>query len=73
MHFTVPLKTETADGFQFPSEFVGQYGVYEAVKHIYSSNSGLSNLLRDESLMVSQRYFAADLEKGIENIRSNFR
>ena len=36
MHYTVPLTTPTFDGFEFPSEFVGQYGVYEAVKHIYS-------------------------------------
>jgi len=73
MHYTVPLKTETSDGFQFPSEFVGQYGVYEAVKHIYSKNAGLSNLLKEESLMVSQRYFATDLEKGIQNLRQQFR
>jgi len=35
MHYTVPLKTGLWDGYQFPGEYVGQYGVYDAVRHIY--------------------------------------
>jgi hypothetical protein len=41
MHFTVPLQAGTADGFQFPSEYCGKYGVYEAVKHLYSQSKEL--------------------------------
>ena len=35
MHYTTPLTVGTADGFKFPGEYTGQYGVYEAVKHLY--------------------------------------
>ena len=39
MHYTVPLTSATGDNYKFPSEYIGQYGVYEAIKHIYSKNS----------------------------------
>ena len=34
-HYTVPLTTANNNGFVFPGEYVGQYGIYEAVKHVY--------------------------------------
>jgi len=74
MHFTTPLTSIThADGFSFPGEYVGQYGVYEAVKHIYQRNSNMTDLVKDDSLYVSKRYFSTDLEKGIEQIRDEWR
>jgi len=42
MHFTVPLTAPTQTGYKFPSEYIGQYGVYEAIHHIYTKNSNLS-------------------------------
>lgn len=30
-HYTVPLNVANHNGFVFPGEYVGQYGVYEAV------------------------------------------
>jgi hypothetical protein len=38
MHYTLPLYTPLADGFRFPSTYVGQYGVYEALKHLLSTD-----------------------------------
>lgn len=75
MHYTVPLTCGTADNYKFPSEYIGQYGVYEAVKHIYSRNANLSHLVAEDgnSLMTSNKYFASELEKGIDHIRSEFR
>lgn len=75
MHYTVPLTCATGDNYKFPSQYIGQYGVYEAVKHIYSSNAGLSNLVTDngDSLYVNKRYFATDIEKGVTEIRADWR
>jgi len=74
MHYTTPLFAETHnDGFTFPGEYVGQYGAYEAIKHIYSRNASMADLVNDDSLYVSKRYFSTDLEKGIENIRDGWR
>ena len=56
-HYTVPLSTPTGDGFKFPGEYIGQYGAYEAVKHIYESNPAMSHLVNENSLYVSDRYF----------------
>jgi hypothetical protein len=72
-HFTVPMQVETSDGFKFPSEFVGQYGSFEALKHIYSKTPALAGLVKEDSLFVSDKYFAPDLEKGIQKIRSEWR
>ncbi len=67
MHYTVPLVTKTGDNYTFPGEYIGQYGVYEAVKHIYAQTPALRHLLSDcgDELHVSKKYFTADLEKGI--------
>jgi hypothetical protein len=34
-HYTVPLQTANSNGFKFPGEYLGQYGTYEAIKHVY--------------------------------------
>lgn len=69
MHYTIPITYGTADGFQFPGEYAGQYGAYDAVRHIYSQSKELRPLLKDESLMISRNHFAAELERGVAGIR----
>jgi hypothetical protein len=63
----------TADGFRFPGEYVGQYAVYEAVRHLYSKSKELKPLIKDESIFVNKKFFAADLEKSIDKVRTEFR
>jgi hypothetical protein len=73
VHFTVPIQYGTADGFQFPGEYAGQYGAYEAIRHLYSQSKSLRPLLKDESMFISRKYFASDLEKAITEVRENWR
>ena len=76
MHYTVPLRTSVDGGhYKFPSEYMGQYGAYEAVRHIYQSSESLRGLVSADGseLHVSQRYFATDMEKAIEDIRGKWR
>lgn len=75
MHFTVPLRTGVSGGYKFPSEYVGQYGVYEAVKHIYSKSKHLKHLVSADGseLHVSKRYFSSDIEKAVIQIRQEWR
>jgi hypothetical protein len=72
-HYTVPLTTANHNGFVFPSEYVGQYGVYDAVKHVYNKTESLKNLLKDDYLLVNRRYFSTDIEKGVDGLKVNFR
>eukprot|EP00347_Sterkiella_histriomuscorum_P003435 403364304 len=73
VHYQIPMVFGSADGFTFPGEYVGQYAVYEAIRHIYSKSKDLQPLIKEESLYVNKNYFAADLEKGIEKVRREFR
>jgi hypothetical protein len=52
MHYTVPLTAGTSDGYSFPGEYVGQYGVYEAIKHLYAQNKELKGLIKQETLLA---------------------
>ena len=74
MHYTVPLTTGVGGGYKFPSEYMGQYGVFEAVRHIYNS-TGLKHLVSKDGseLHVSKKYFSTDSEKAIQDIRSSWR
>ena len=45
MHYTVPLTAKVGGGYQFPSQYIGQYGVFEAVRHIYEKSPNLKHLV----------------------------
>lgn len=74
MHWTVPLRAPVQDGYQFPGEYIGQYGAYEAIHHIYSKTH-LSHLISEDghSIFTNKRFFATDLEKGIDSVREQWR
>ena len=72
-HYTVPLTTANTNGFVFPGEYVGQYGAYEALKHVYQSNESMKHLVEDDYLLVNRRYFTTDVENGVESMRNKFR
>ena len=69
----MPLEIGTSDGFRFPGEFTGQYGVYEQVhtinKHIPTQNT----LNKEHRLFASKEYFAQEQEKGIQAMKKAFR
>jgi len=73
VHYTIPILPPSSDGFRFPGEFAGQYGAYDAIRHLYSQNRDLKALLKDESFMVNRKFFAADLEKAIAGVKQEFR
>jgi hypothetical protein len=73
VHYTLPQQAASSDGFRFPGEYAGQYGAYDAIRHLYSQTKDLKHLLREESFLINRKYFAADLEKAITHVRSDFR
>jgi hypothetical protein len=73
VHYTIPITYGTADGFRFPGEYAGQYGAYDAIRHLYSQTKELKPLLKEESLFINRKHFAADLEKAVDVVRHDFR
>ena len=67
------MTTGLSNGFVFPSEYCGQYGIYEAVKHLFSKDKQFQNLVKEESLLLNKAYLAADMEKAIVKTRTAFR
>ena len=65
----MPLTASNANGFVFPGEFVGQYGTYEALAHVYSKTESMRGLLKDDHLLVNKRHFSPDVEKAVLRIR----
>ncbi len=65
--------TSNHDGFQFPGEYCGQYGVYEAVRHLMSRSAEHKHLLKDDSMYISRNHFASEMEKIIGKERSVWR
>lgn len=52
---------------------MGQYGSYDAVRHLYSQSKELRPLLKEESLLINKKHFASELEKAIGQVRADFR
>mmetsp|Transcript_28582 Transcript_28582/g.35380 ORF Transcript_28582/g.35380 Transcript_28582/m.35380 type:complete len:234 (+) Transcript_28582:361-1062(+) len=75
MHYTVPLRSAVGAGYEFPAKYMGQYGTFEAVRHIYQRSSTLNRLVNEDGteLQVSKRYFGNDCEKAIVEIRDSWR
>jgi lipid A disaccharide synthetase len=73
MHYTVPITTATADGYIFPGEYVGQYGAYEAIKHLFSQSDEHKGLAKEEHLLINKNHFAVDLERAVSRARADFR
>ena len=73
VHYTIPISYGTSDGFRFPGEYTGQYGAYDAIRHLYSKSKELKPLLKEESLFINRKHFAADLEKAVDGVRHDFR
>lgn len=73
MHYTTPITTGNYTGYQFPGQYCGQYGVYDALNHVYSKYQPLSHLKLEDHILLSRKYFAMDTEKAVQSRREAFR
>ena len=72
MYYTIPFEPATWQ-YCFPSEYIGQNALYETVRELYSRDPNCSNLLREESLLVSRMSFAPQIERVVDKLRKEFR
>jgi lipid A disaccharide synthetase len=73
MHYKVPKRTATHSEYFFPGQYVGQQGVFDAIKHLMSSDPEQKHLVSDNHLSVSNKWFGGDLEKSVQKVRAAFR
>ena len=57
----------------FPSNYIGQYGAYEAIRHIFSKSNEFNFLLKENSLYLSRHHSVEDIEKARKNVSEEFR
>ncbi len=73
IYSTIPWEPMTPAGYRFPGDYVGQYGVYEAIRELYGRQSSTFHLLKPESLYVIKKNFPTVMEKIVANVRQNYR
>lgn len=73
VHYSINQVTAVPDGFRFPSQYVGQHGVYEALRHLMENDAQSKSQLGENSIKLSKKTLAADTEKLILRARDAFR
>lgn len=73
MHYSIPKRTATPGGYFFPGQFVGQHGVYDAVRHLLSSDPAQRHLVGENTISLSKKYSAGDIESAVQKAKSAFR
>jgi len=73
MHYSIPMLTALPDGFRFPSQYMGQYGTYDALRHIFENDAQSEHLIGENKIRLSKRHFAAETEAVVERRRAQFR
>lgn len=73
MHYTIPSRVAIPSGYFFPGQFVGQYGVYDAVRHLLSKDPERKHFVGKNTISLSNKYFAGDLESSIQKTKRDFR
>jgi hypothetical protein len=71
--YTLALKQINKRWFVFPSQYVGQYGAYDAMRHLWQRSGLFPQYLRENSILASREHFLDDVEKARIKIRDEFR
>lgn len=73
MHYTVPKRTHTGSEYFFPGQYVGQHGVYDAVRHLLLSDPEQKHLVSENTIQVNEKWYAGEMDKAIKKVRAAFR
>jgi hypothetical protein len=73
MHYTVPKRTHTGSEYFFAGQYVGQHGVYDAVRHLLLSDPEQKHLVSESTIQINEKWFAGETDKAIKKVRAAFR
>jgi hypothetical protein len=71
--YTLALKQINRRGFVFPSHYIGQYGAYDALKHLWTKSGLFTDLVKENSILASRNHTFDDIEKARLKLRDEFR
>jgi hypothetical protein len=71
--YTYALRQINKRWYIFPSHYIGQYGSYEAIRHLYERSGLFPHLLKENSLLASREHSMDDFEKARIKIGEQFR
>ena len=70
--YTLAIKQINRYYYTSPSHYIGQYGTYEALRHLFQK-SGMTQFVKDKSILLSRFHSYEDIEEAREILSSKFR
>lgn len=70
--YTLSIQQINRYYYTSPSHYIGQYGAYEALRHIFEE-AGMKHLLKDKSILLSRDHSLYDIEEAREIISKQYR
>lgn len=71
--YTYALKQINKKNYVYPSHYIGQYGVYDAMRHIFIKSGLFKENVLENSIMVSRFHSLDDVEKARQKVSEDFR
>lgn len=71
--YTYALKTINRRFYNFPSQYIGQYGAYDAIRHIYQKSGLFNHYVKENSILASREHSLDHIEKCRIKIKDEFR
>lgn len=71
--FTYAFKQINRRWYVFPSHYVGQYGAYDALRHIYQKSGLFNDLVKENSVLASRDHSYDHIEKARVKVGEMFR
>lgn len=70
--YTLALPQINKRYFSFPSDYIGQYGAYDAIKYVFTEG-GLPHLVKDHSLFLARDNALYDIEEARLKVAQKFK
>jgi hypothetical protein len=71
--YTYAFKQINKRLYVYPSHYVGQYGAYDAIRHVYTKSGLFPHLVKENSILASRQFSLDHIEKARMKIQSQFR
>ena len=71
--YTLSLKSINKRWYVYPSHYIGQYGSYDALKHIFTKSGLFTDFVKENSIITSREHSLDHIERARLKIKDDFR